>query len=221
MSVEAELLAGMRIFSGLPPEALRALADATRLLECPDGRMIAVEGDEGVPVFFVIDGAVRVFQSSTEGRQQTLATLGPSESLFVVPAYSAPHTSPASATAVGRTRLARIDQDDFRRIAVRNPEVATALLRDLSDKLRRLTGLTHDLSLRSIRGRLARFLLQTGPDAGRLTQEQIAASLGTVREVVSRTLRAFVREGLIRKDDRRLVILDAAALESEIDDSLR
>jgi len=221
MSVEAELLADMRIFSGLPREALAELADAARILECADGRVIAVQGDEGVPVFFVIEGTVRVFQSSAEGRQQTLATLGPSESLFVVPAYSAPHTSPASATAVGKARLLRIAQDDFRRIAVRNPEVATALLRDLSDKLRRLTSLTHDLSLRSIRGRLARFLLQEGPDAGSLTQEQMAARLGTVREVVSRTLQAFVREGLIRKEGRRLEIVDATALRSEIDDSLR
>ena len=221
MTVEAIRLADMRVFAGLPPEALRELADSARLVEFADGEMIAIEGDEDVPVLFVAEGAVRVYQSSAEGRQQTLATLGPSEALFVVSAYSVPHTSPASATSVGRTRLVRIDQGDFRRIAVRNPAVATALLRDLSDKLRRLTGLTHDLSLRSIRGRLARFLVEEGPASDGLTQQEIAARLGTVREVVSRTLREFVREGLIRRDGRRIEVLDPDALETEIDEALR
>ena len=82
-----------------------------------------------------------------------------------------------------------------------------------------LTRLTHDLSLVSVRGRLARLLLSRAQAEDqtllRWTQGEIAADIGTVREVVNRTLRAFAREGLIEIQRQRITILDLAGLEAE------
>jgi len=90
-------------------------------------------------------------------------------------------------------------------------------LQELSDCGRHLGGLAYDLSLRSVRGRLARFLLMqaNSPSSARWTHEQIAMQIGTVREVVSRTMLAFVKEGLVRLERGRIVIADAERLGRE------
>jgi len=114
------------------------------------------------------------------------------------------------------------------------PEMALALLRDFAGRLDHLTNLVEDLSLRTVRGRLARFLLEHAPtarlsspksdlsgtaEAGavtqRWTQEEIAVHLGTVRDMVGRTLRAFADAGLIQMNRQRLVLLDREGLEAE------
>jgi CRP/FNR family transcriptional regulator len=91
-------------------------------------------------------------------------------------------------------------------------------------KVHHLTGLTHDLGLLSVRARLAGFLLSHGqsqagapsPSAHvRWTHQEIAAQIGTVREVVSRTMRAFVREGMIGLERHRILVLDREALLRE------
>jgi CRP-like cAMP-binding protein len=94
-----------------------------------------------------------------------------------------------------------------------------AVLEDLSEKLYHLTDLVHDVSLRTVRGRLAKFLLAQAQGGGDVqwTHEQIAMQLGTRREVVSRALRAFLVEGLIQTDRQRILVLDPQKLENEIE----
>jgi CRP/FNR family cyclic AMP-dependent transcriptional regulator len=98
------------------------------------------------------------------------------------------------------------------------PEVALAVLRDFAGRLDHLTNLVEDLSLHTVRGRLARFLLEHAGEDGiarQWTQEEIAAHLGTVRDMVGRALRAFEDAGLVRMERRRIVLLDREGLETE------
>lgn len=93
-----------------------------------------------------------------------------------------------------------------------------AILEDFAEKLDHLTDLVEDLALRTVRGRLARFLLEQADERGtttRWTQDDIAARIGTVRDMVGRTLRSFVDAGLIRRDRQRIVLLDREGLEQE------
>ena len=83
----------------------------------------------------------------------------------------------------------------------------------LSQKLQQFNELAYDLSLRSVRARLAKFLIEHDNDEQEWTQNAIASKIGSVREVVSRTLRGFVKEGLIIIDRHQIKILDLAGLE--------
>ena len=217
----------VHLFAELGQEAQRELEAVASARAYEDGQTVVLEGDPDSPVFFVLQGAVRVFRTNPDGREQTLIRVGPGEAFnlpaaFVDPAISTgARSTPASATAVGPVRLLSVSRPDFRRLAGHTPEIALAVLRDFAQKLYHFTSLTYDLSLRSVRGRLAQFLLtqvqgqSTTPV--RWTQEEIAARIGTVREVVSRTMRALVRDGLIKMERHRVVVLDrdALALEAE------
>jgi CRP/FNR family transcriptional regulator len=78
--------------------------------------------------------------------------------------------------------------------------------------------LVEHLSLHTVRGRLARFLLEqaeSGSIAQRWTQAEMAAGLGTVREMIGRTLRSLADAGLVRVDRDRILLLDRTGLEAE------
>ena len=93
-----------------------------------------------------------------------------------------------------------------------------AVSRYLAGEVRRLSDLVESLALHTVRARRARFLLERAEGTvprRRWTQEEIAAQIGTVREMVGRTLRAFTDDGWIRRHQGRIVILDQSALERE------
>ena len=209
----------VRLFSALSPGAQDVLSTVAVARHYEDGQVIMLEGDADTPVFFVVQGTVRVYRTNLDGREQNLIHLHTGDAFNMPAAFGASGLAHASAAAVGPVELLSIPRSDFRRVVSETPEIALAVLRDFSQKLGHLTDLTHDLGLRSVRARLARFLLAHGQAEGaspiRWTHEEMAAQIGTVREVVSRTMRAFVKDGLIQAQRHRIVIIDQEALARE------
>ena len=214
---EISNLQRIRLFAALAPAARKKLQAVAYTATYVAGQLILGEGELDTPVFFVLEGLVRVYRTGADGREQTLLHVEPGEAFNLPTAFAHDPSAPASAVAVSDARLLAIPAAELRRVAAETPEIALALLADLSDRLRHLSDLAHDLSLRSVRGRLARFLLAQAqnPTPTRWTHEQIAAQIGSVREVVSRTLRSFVKEGLIGLQRQRIVVLDPEALRAE------
>lgn len=213
-----EMISQLQLFAGVSPAARQLLAQVARLVVYQPGQVIMVEDDRESPVFFVHEGAVRVFRNNADGREQTIIHLRVDDVFNMPAAFAHNHNSPASAIALGHVRLIEISQPDFRWVVSENAEIALIVLRDLSDKLRYFVDLTHDLSLRSVRARLARFLLRQADLQGRLprqTHEELAAQIGTAREVVSRTMRVFINESLIEVHPRTIIILNPSALKRE------
>jgi len=208
----------IHLLAQLPENVLRQMATAVVPMHCDDGQMNNLDDDQGA-VYFVVKGMVRAFRSSLSGREQNLLHLKAGDAFNIPQAFSNQESPLISAVAIGEVQLMKIPFTSFQHIISRNPEAALAVLRDLSNKLVHLTQLTHDLSLRNVRARLARFLLDQSraavPSGIQWTQQEIAAQIGSVREVISRTMRSFVRDGLIRLDRQHIEILDEKALKAE------
>lgn len=218
MTDRQSLFSELHLFADVPVAALQALDAVAREVHYRDGQVVMVEGDGDAPVFFVCEGSVRVFHTNVDGREQTIIHLK-IEDVFNMPtAFARQNHAPATVIAVGDVKLLEISQDDFRRVVSRNAEIALAVLRDLSEKLRHFVDLTHDLSLRSVRARLARFLLKNSRPSNsmpRRTHEEIATQIGTAREVVSRIMRNFNKAGFIKTERQQILILNPSALENE------
>lgn len=201
-------------FEALPPQALADLATSASRRSYARHELVVLEGDPAQAACFVISGQVRVFKLSAEGREQVLDRLGPGQAFNLVPIFDG-QPNPASAEAVSATIICTLPRDDLLVTVRRYPAVAEALLADFAGRLRRLTGLVEDLSFRTVRARLARFLLRQAKARGRrLTQAEMAAELGTVRDVIGRALAEFQREKLIRIERHRIVIEDRSGLEA-------
>ena len=110
---------------------------------------------------------------------------------------------------------------------VEGPAVALGLLAAFARKLRHFTHLVEDLSFKTVTGRLAQVLLAVSredhgrQDSPRMTQQELAAMVGTAREVVGRALKALEREGALRIERQHIVVLDRSRLEALADPSRR
>lgn len=218
MESTLEALRRITLFKGLSHDALSRLAGLSTPKPFAPGEMIILEGEACRAAYFVAAGQVRVYRLSPSGRQQVLVQLGPGQAFNTVPPFQKAGVNHATVEGVTSGLVYSIASDDFRRLVGQCPDLALALLGDFAERLDHLTQMVEDLSLRTVRGRLARFLLEQAKD-GRVTrkwtQDEMAARLGTVRDMVGRTLRTFADTGLLRMDRQRIVLLDREGLEAE------
>jgi len=209
------------LFADLSEATLARVAGAAYTGTYRPGETVIFEGNPCRAAYFIVEGQVRVYRLSPAGREQVLVQLGPGEAFNTVPPFQPNGLNHATVEALTPVTLYIIAGDDLRRLVGECPELALAVLRDFADKLDHLTNLVEDLALHTVRGRLARFLLEHA-DEGQVTrqwtQEEIATHLGTVRDMVGRTLRAFAGAGLLRVERQRIVLLDREGLEAEAQD---
>jgi len=211
------------LFGRLGDTAFRRVAELAVERRYRPGETVILEGDPCRAAYFIAQGQVRAARLSPAGREQVLTRLGKGESFNTVPPFQPQKRNHATVQALTDVTLYAIDAADFRHMIEEIPALATGLLEDFATRLDHLTNLVENLALYTVRARLAQFLLQHGNERTELanqaverwTQDEIAAHLGTVRDVVGRTLRAFVDEGLIRIDRDEIVLLDRQALLAE------
>ncbi len=207
----------VKLFSTIPEDVLSAIKRKSILSTHSAGESILCEGDPDVPVSFILSGRVRIYRTNPEGREQTLTYLDAGDVFNLPTAFLQNGAAPASVSAEEETRVLNITPADFREMTSSFPALGRMVMVDLSEKLEHLANLVHDVSLRSVRSRLARFLLiqKQLPTQVNWTQEQIAMQIGSTREGVSRAMKELIRAGLIRTERQHIRILDDAALQQE------
>jgi CRP/FNR family transcriptional regulator len=182
------------------------------------GQMIVLEGEPSRAVYLIVTGEVRVQRSSPEGREYVLHTLGPGQCFNLVSTLDGGDNL-ATASAWTDTSVLVVPCDVFYQMVRDQPKVAQTLLQHLADRVRLLSDAAEDLAFYPVRTRLARCLLSRtngdAPPARHWTQDELAAHVGTVRDVVGRAMRTFSRDGLIRHEQGRVVVTDPAGLRRE------
>jgi CRP/FNR family transcriptional regulator len=215
MTITVETLRELPFFSQLSQDTLRNLVLVLHQRTFSPGQVILLEGESCQSVYFVAKGLVRARRMSLEGREHVLAYLGPGEALNLVPAFDR-GSSLATMDAATEALLLLVPCRKFQQIVRLDHGLASAALEQLAREVRRLSDMVEDLALHTVRTRLARFLLaQVGGMQSRKqwTQEDIASHIGTVREMVGRSLRAFTAAGLVQRQRGRVVVLDREGLE--------
>jgi CRP/FNR family transcriptional regulator len=187
------------------------------------GEMIFFSGDEGRGLFVVSRGRVRVFQQNLDGREQVMHVDTAGATIAEVPVFDGgPY--PASAIAEEDTDVLFIDKQDIHEFCMKHPAFALKALKMMAERVRRHAQLVEVLSFHEVGQRLALFLLGKAQDAGdnktnriklklSLSNHEIAARIGSVRDVVSRALARLQHEGLVVVESRTVTIVDIRALK--------
>lgn len=211
------------MFSGLTEPELTFLAQRTVPRRFTAGEIVFSEGEPCSGLYVVESGHIRIFKSSANGREQVLSVEGPGSSVAELPVFDGGNY-PASVAAVEDTTLLFVSKQDFQTLCLTHPQVALKVLRVVGARLRRLVGIIEELSFTTVRSRLASFLLRSahkqadGTMAAILpaSNQELAAQIGTVRELVSRNLSRFQSEGFIRLEGRSAILSDPKGLEGEL-----
>jgi CRP/FNR family transcriptional regulator len=210
------------LFSGLDTSTLRALAERAIERRFHKDEVLFVAGEEAHGLCVIVTGAVRAFRESVEGREQVIHVERAGATIAEVPVFD-DGPFPSTVAAEEETTALFIEKCDVRLLCMQHPEIALAALKVLAGRLRQCAELAETLSLREVGQRLARFLLAEARRKGvqsaqgirlrlTLTNPQIAARIGTVREVVSRALTRLQHDGLLIIAGRTLIIPDVQAL---------
>jgi CRP/FNR family transcriptional regulator len=220
-----EIFQSLELFSGMDTGDLESLARSAVVRNFAAGDVLFLEGQPCQGLWILGDGAAKIVKTTPQGRQLVLATQAAPSTVAEVPVFDGgPY--PASLIATQPTAALLLLKQDFLQTCRANPALTLRFLRVFGRRLRQLVSLAEQVTFGTIRQRLAIDLLEQSKLAGSLTftvnetQEQLAARLGTVREVVSRNLSRFQSEGLLKMDRRTVEILNPAGLQSEAETEL-
>jgi CRP/FNR family transcriptional regulator len=212
-----ELLGRSPYFGGLSPDEF-AIIEELAMEERYDREAIVLsEGDNNRKLYLVASGAVKIFGTSADGKEQIIALVRPGDSFNDVAAFDG-GTAQAAAQSLTPLVVYALSGRALLERSCRLGQLAANIVRALAGRVRQLGALVADLSFRPVAGRLAKILLKQMGDepAPYLTQRDMAAMVGTAREVVARSLKSLEDEGVIRVERHRIVILDRDALEGMI-----
>ncbi len=214
------------LFAQLSMGQLIRLAELARTHRYGKEHVVFNEGDPGTALYTIVKGRVKISQSSPDGKERTLALLGPGDVLGELALLDG---GPRSADAViaEDAELLVIPREDFLTFVMEQPQVAMSLLVVLSQRLRHTNLLVHDAAFFDVRGRLARVLLELARADGaaepggalvcpKLTQSELASMVGVTRESVNKWLRYYERSGTVTRRRGRLVVLAPQRLTADI-----
>lgn len=212
-----EALRRVTILRDAPPAALQALLQVGYLQTLAAGEQLFAETMPSVGLIVVVEGRLKESKLDVRGRELILALHGPGSSVAELPLFDGGN-HPTQASAISEnTRVFRVARPAFESLLAAYPALAHSALRSLAIQQRKLLEMLKAQALHTVRARLAAYLLHSADETItfplRETNESIAAQVGTVREVISRTLHQLSDLGLIQLQGRTVVVLDRAELE--------
>jgi CRP/FNR family transcriptional regulator len=211
------------LFGELDENELRELAERAIERKLARDEILFVAGDEARGLFVIVSGSLRAFREGVDGREQVIHVESAGATIAELPVFD-DKPYPSTVAAEEDTIVLYLDKNDVRSLCMKHPRIALVALKLLAGRLRKCAELVEALSLREVDQRLARWLLSEARARGYrtpsgievslvLTNQQIAAHIGTVREVVSRALSRLQQNGFIAIDGRHITISDEKALE--------
>ena len=207
------------LFASLPDTEVVPFGELMRERSYPKGSVILFEDDPGDALYLVVSGQVKVVLIGEDGREVILSVLGEG-SFFGEMSLLDDEPRSAHVIAMEDSVVLTLRRDDFRARLRSSPEVAIALLKELSRRLRRADDQIGSLVLLDVNGRVAELLVRLGTEEGgdritrKLTHATIAQMIGSSRETVSRTMRELQDRGLIAVTRQEITLTDRAGLQA-------
>lgn len=215
-----QVLTATPVFGTLPAKILATVASQLAPRAYVAGQVICTEGDAATSLFLLETGWVKGVRITEGGREQAIIVLRGGEIFGAESVFTrAPY--PWTVIALEATAAWTIDNATLKSLTGRHPALAIALLEHLGARACDYIQLVEDLSLRNVPARLAWTLLSHAESQGGelivprrswSTLDEIAARLGTVRDVLSRALSTLESEGLLRLERHQIVLIDPVKL---------
>ena len=208
-SEKIKVLKGNEYFDELPETILKDIAEHMHLREFQRGDVLFWEGDPCDGLHIIEYGSAKIFKLSPQGRQYIVRILQEGDTFSEVPAFDE-GTNPVNVEALETCRVWVINNQKLHELIMAHPVFAQKVLVNFGKMLRGMVRMVSEMAFYQVTHRLARLIAEMPQEksAPHWTQEQLAARLGTVREVVARSMKELERSGAIKVEDRRIQIID-------------
>lgn len=193
---------------------LKTLVENAKLIELPGGKTLFYPGAPCQNYVLVVDGQIRVHLVSRNGREILLYRVKPGDScILTTSCLLGKKPYPAEGTTEEPVTAFVIDQPTFRKTLERSQFFRSFVFENFSARLSTVITRMEEVVFEAVERRLAKVLLENPLETLEKTHQELAAELGTAREVVSRHLKRFERYGWIKMQRGSIWILDAKALQ--------
>jgi CRP-like cAMP-binding protein len=201
-------------FTDLPEPLLKEVAEHMQLREYQRGDILFWEADPCDGLHIIESGSAKIFRLSPQGRQYIVRILQEGDTFAEVPAFDG-GLNPVNVEALESSRVWVVNGEKLRALVTLYPAFTKKVLENFGEMLRSLVRMASEMAFYQVTHRLARLISEQNSEENppHWTQEQLAAQLGTVREVVARSLKELERSGAIRIEDRRIRIADINVLQ--------
>jgi CRP/FNR family transcriptional regulator len=213
------IISAIPLFNGLPDDQLSAIRQIAVEKQYTKGQTLFSEGDETRGLFVVIEGRIKIYKVSSEGKEQILHIIEAGQSFGEVTIFTGQQL-PANAQALVKSRLLLFPRSAFVGLVTANPSLALNLLAIMSKKLRQFAAQIENLSLKEIPARLASYLVYLAEEQGsedavtlNVSKGQLASLLGTIPETLSRIFAKLSGQDLIRVEGPKIMLLDRQGIE--------
>ena len=200
---------------GLPSQVWSPFAEGQTPQVYPAGALLYGQGTEASQFYYLIKGRVKTYLSSEEGGERIL-TVYRAGDIMGEASFFDEQPRVSSAVTLSRCELVPIGRRRVEEVFARHPDLAIAMLKNLSRTVRLLSGHVDDISFSSADHRLARLLLSLFQESHgpiHCTHEELGASIGASRVTVSRVLNRFARLGWLTTGYRTVILQDRDAVE--------
>ncbi|MBN1211901.1 MAG: Crp/Fnr family transcriptional regulator [candidate division Zixibacteria bacterium] len=221
MSIES-LLKNCYLCRDLDPDELAALNAIASFRRVKKGEMIFFEGDQAAGFFVLLEGRVRIYKASPDGKEYTLHIINPGQ-MFAEAVIFEGETFPANGAALQDSSVAFFPRDKFIALITGSPQISLKMLSALSEFVRQFNRQVEELSLKEVSARLASYFIKKTAGTGNnvflldISKAELARSLGTVSETLSRNLRKMKELGVVRVDGQTITVLDPDRLRKIAD----
>ena len=222
VAITARQLADCEFFSEFPEAARRKILALSGLRNLEAGATLFEEGQACQALHLLLAGDVKMHKLSAEGKEQVIRRLKPGQIFGAAPLFTPQGTYPATAVALQPSVVLFVPKAELIRFLKQEPDRFLKVLAFVSQHLQEMMRLAETVSLDKVPKRLAGLLLalakeQGGPKAGQIlrlqrSQAEMAAELGTVREVLGRALHQFQKQGLLLVNGRKIVLQNIEGL---------
>jgi CRP-like cAMP-binding protein len=222
LRVDPASIAGLRLFAGMPPEAHAEIANACRARRVPKGSPLFEQGAAADAYFVVLDGRLKVVQTTPDGQQVVVRFVGPGEPAGILAAFGIA-AYPATAIAVADTLVLAWEGKDAAALMNRHPAWAMATSAAIGGRVQEAHTRVREMATERVERRIAHAVLRLARQAGSrieegvriefpLSRQDIAEMTGTTLHTVSRVMSAWEQAGLVDGGRQRIVVKDPHAL---------
>jgi CRP/FNR family transcriptional regulator len=209
--VNDDLISLYPVLAALPVGLRRQVSATVQYVKVPAGAILFDEQQpcQGFP--FILEGTIRVVKAAANGRELPLYRVLPGESCIITSSCLLGHAAyNARGITEGPTTLALLPRELFNAL-LGEPVFRAFVFALFSERMADLMQLVEEVAFQKLDQRLAALLLGKGRVVS-VTHQQLADELGSVREIVSRLLKNFSEQDLVRLGREQIEILDPARL---------
>ena len=217
-ALKAHYLSSIDVFRDLPRSEVERLAETTRMITCPRGKVVYRTGESNEALFLLKRGRVQIVRESADGKRLISAVLGAHTFFGEMALVGQRFPQASTAEAIEEALICVLSRKDLERLILQHPKVGLRFLEQLSARLVETESIVEDFAFKSVPARLAGALVRladTSSDSTvHVSHQELADMIGAYRETVTVALDELQTRGVVRLGRRSIEVVDPPRLET-------